>query len=179
MQYKSNSSGRSHAARSISATQLLWCQYLYFCTSKASKLRAAQVCQYLYFCTSKTSKLSALSRLAPKFQVVIKKKVEYPGRLATKKKKEYLGKACHRDSRWSPAHLRSAPHSLPPPPPLLPLLALLRAPRPRQAFQHVALQIANSPRLSVAPAETIYCGSTVQGNRVRQRSSTRIYLRCQ
>ena len=58
------------------ATQLLRCQYLYFCTSNASQLSSkmrgaepegpdAQVvvqpalkCQYLYFCTSKASKLS-------------------------------------------------------------------------------------------------------------------------
>jgi hypothetical protein len=42
------------------------CQYLYFCTSKASKLQSKlsarpprKRCQYLYFCTSKASKLSA------------------------------------------------------------------------------------------------------------------------
>jgi hypothetical protein len=54
--------------------QVVWCQYLYFCTRKAStlnqfvarcvklKLQAGQqqllMCQYLYFCTSKASKLS-------------------------------------------------------------------------------------------------------------------------
>ena len=49
---------------------LLRCQYLYFCSSKASKLRMEHVrqaapgayelrrCQNLYFCTSKASKLS-------------------------------------------------------------------------------------------------------------------------
>jgi hypothetical protein len=55
-------------------------QYLYFCTSKASKLSTCEVvrtgrillevapflpeqlCQYLYFCTSKASKLSTCSR---------------------------------------------------------------------------------------------------------------------
>ena len=48
-------------------TQLLSCQYMHFCTSKASKLRLSLVglpasqllsCQYTYFCTSKASKLS-------------------------------------------------------------------------------------------------------------------------
>jgi hypothetical protein len=49
------------------ALRLLWCQYLHFCTSKASKGtvdeaflgRALRLrCQYLHFCTSKASKLS-------------------------------------------------------------------------------------------------------------------------
>ncbi len=38
------------------------CQYLYFCTSKGSRLRTCDgietECQYLYFCTSKASRLS-------------------------------------------------------------------------------------------------------------------------
>jgi hypothetical protein len=52
------------------ATHLLRCQYLYFCTSKASKLSnltslrisfhvvVRHAAPYLYFCTSKASKLS-------------------------------------------------------------------------------------------------------------------------
>ena len=36
----------------LSNTQLLRCQYLYFCTSKAKSYKQLR-CRYLYFCTSK------------------------------------------------------------------------------------------------------------------------------
>jgi hypothetical protein len=63
--------------RSVEKLQLQRCQYLYFCTSKASKLRICtrphrrhrsveelqlQRCQYLYFCTGKASKLRICAR---------------------------------------------------------------------------------------------------------------------